>query len=91
MCEKIKNYNTKAHFINTKRAVKSNTRIEGCGVPQSSILRPILFIHYIDRLQEHVKQKMILFATESCVVNNGLSATVNWLQLRNLVANLDKT
>lgn len=74
----------------TEKVVKSILLTVECGVPQGTILMPLLVILYFNDFPDHVKQKLLRFVKDS-IVNNALSDTVKWLQLNNLVVNLDKT
>lgn len=83
----------------------SNTREISCGVPQGSVLGPLLFIIYINDLPRHVPNPMILFADDSTVTikfnnnydeylentNDTLKYIMTWLNNNKLMANLSKT
>lgn len=83
---------------------KSEFRNINFGVPQGSILGPLLFNIYINDLPRVLQQKMILFADDSTVIFTGnntsiltkninytLENIINWLKCNNLLINLDKT
>ena len=85
--------------------VKSETRKLVCGVPQGSILGPILFLLYINDIC-NISQKLnfILFADDtnvfvdgkshsevSTVLNNELKNVTVWFKVNKLSLNVDKT
>ena len=46
----------------------SNYGKESCGVPQGSILGPLLFLAYVNDMSQDVKSNLFLYADDSCLV-----------------------
>lgn len=91
---------------NTKAftAYRSNYRTIKAGVPQGSLLGPLLFLLYINDLPNITKHKILLFADDCSIVirgddtvnyeqevNNVFKDINNWLEQNHLQVNLNKT
>lgn len=82
---------------------RSNYIVNRYGVPQGSVLGPLLFLLYINDLPNILKHKCILFADDISIViekcnesyenkiNDTIKSVVLWLEDNNLQVNLNKT
>jgi len=84
--------------------VSSLTQSISCGVPQGSVLGPLLFILYINDLEKSIKSKCIIFADDTTIytsgnditllfsrMNNDLDLLSRWFKTNKLSLNIDKT
>lgn len=92
--------------LDTKKEVlfSSDFKEINYGVPQGSVLGPLLFLIYINDLPRAINQSMVLFADDSTVIfteknmqvhqdniNQALCLIIEWLNNNNLHVNLEKT
>ena len=86
--------------------VNVNNAYSSCGVPQGSILGPLLFLLYVNDMQQAVKSDLLLYADDSCLaytnkdvkyieqkLNKDFNSIVEWLVDNKLSIHLgqDKT
>ena len=100
----LENYLTNRTQVTIVNNAKSNPKLITCGVPQGSILGPLLFNLYINDLPNHSAATTRLFADDACLcfshkdpntlqtqINRELSKTNDWLKINKLTANYSKT
>ena len=102
----FRSYLTNRSFlVNVDNAYSSSCEIK-CGVPQGSILGPLLFLLYVNDMQQAVKNDLLLYADDSCLaytnkdvkyieqkLNKDFNSIVEWLVDNKLSIHLgqDKT
>jgi hypothetical protein len=104
--EQCVSVSTLNHETRTMLNIKSDNSLTESGVPQGSILGPILFLLYVNYLPQILSNKIIMFADDISIlfkfkrndteglnnqITNTLSTVVNWLSMLNLTTNINKT
>ena len=101
----IASYLSEREQLTVVNGSKSQSRIVGCGVPQGSILGPLLFLLYINDLPYCTQSlNYLLFADDTSIfmssndiyslfnsVNIQLKLVKLWMKANKLILNIDKT
>ena len=100
----LKSYLTHRRQYTDINGEKSNKRNIECGVPQGSILGPLLFLIFINDLQNSTNMKTILFADDTTLLasdrdakkliketNNNLQKIKKWFEANGLTVHEQKT
>jgi hypothetical protein len=101
----FKNYLKDRNHVTTINGVRSQEQESTCGIPQGSILGPLLFILYINDLPNYVSSvKVSMYADDTAIfytssdvndivnkINGDLVNVDNWLSKNKLSLNVDKT
>jgi len=100
----MQNYLTNRKQVVHKQNIYSNQQNIVCGVPQGSVLGPLLFSIYINDLPNASEFETRLFADDAALiltncnlstlnekVNFGLNKVANWLNSNKLSLNYSKT
>ncbi|KAL0868710.1 hypothetical protein ABMA27_008153 [Loxostege sticticalis] len=95
---------TQKNNIFTKETHRSQLLFKKTGVPQGSILGPLLFLLYVNELPNATSHKCILFADDTTIIvksdgntsldsvaNTALTNIIEWLEAHDLRINLQKT
>ena len=100
----VKSYLTnRTTFVEIEGCKSSDKEIK-CGVPQGSILGPLLFLIYVNDMCQAVQCDLLLYADDSCLtvthkdikviedtLNGNLSSLCDWLIDNKLSIHLGKT
>ncbi len=100
----INSYLSNRHQYTEINSSSSNRKLITCGVPQGSILGPLLFLLYINDLQDHISGKALFFADDTTLLysdyndsnlikrtNEGIFKANQWLTKNKLTVNRQKT
>ena len=77
----FENYLSQRHQRVTLNGSESSWRSISAGVPQGSVLGPLLFLIYINDLTENIKSQMRLFADDSSIFTPVIDVQVTHEQL----------
>ena len=71
----FQSYLTDRQHIADVNGILSNAKYVTCGVPQGSILGPLLFLIYVNDMPGAVKCKLLLYADDSALMVTGRKVT----------------
>ena len=94
-------YLTKRSQYTSIRGVTSQLQLMKCGVPQGSVLGPLLFLLYVNDISENVNSSLTLFADDTNIfedlipgshkLKDTLMLVDSWMKGNKLKCNLDKS